>query len=128
MEYTHKDFTDNRRGYTDADYSLVPRRKVWPTEQDAIDSMAGNEVAFRVYRSDNPNSPNPYSVAVLGEYIVIARESRSKPYHKTGESCLASCNADAIDSFGEDTALRKVISARDWCRIQSSQHLKAIGI
>lgn len=129
MEYTHKDFTDNGRiGYRDSDYNLIPRRKVWPTEDAAVSSMSGNYVAFRVYKENDPKSSNPFSVSVLADYVVIERTRKGKPYVKTLKSCLASCHAEASDILGDDTELRKVIALRDWWRIQSSQHIKAIGL
>lgn len=128
MAMNAKDFTEGRRGYRDSDYAEMPKRKVYPTEAEAVASMASNEVAFRVYFSEKPARLNPFEVGVLAEYVVVERKKRGHPYAITNQTCLASCHADAIDKLGDDTDLRRVISRDEWWRTQSWQHLKAVGI
>lgn len=125
LEIAEHEITEGRRALQPHDYASLPKRRYFPSEQSAHDSMKGNAVAYRI---GGCTQPSVFYISILGEYLTVIREKKGKPYRASGRKCLASCQSDAKDKLGESTENEKTISDDEWLTIQTRQHLRAVGI
>lgn len=87
--------TTGRRGFQDADYKVMHpitcRR--YHTEQDAIDAMKDNDIAFETVKLIHF-----WQIYVFAEYGLFHREKKGKPWTLL-KTTLGTCVADAQERF-----------------------------